>query len=58
MESTKFLIEKDETNSKKDKSIWRANINTLEEVEDWLKEFKAASQTDWIVKNEPKGLQK
>ncbi|XP_052131953.1 uncharacterized protein LOC127751840 [Frankliniella occidentalis] len=58
MESAKFVLEKDETNSKKDKSIWRANINTPDEVEDWLKEYKAASQTDWIVKDEPKGLQR
>ncbi|KAK3926421.1 Flavin-containing monooxygenase FMO GS-OX3 [Frankliniella fusca] len=56
--STKFILEEDEKNSNEAKTVYRANLKTKEDAEDWLKEYKAASQTEWIVKDEPKCLQK
>lgn len=57
-----FIVEKDEQKSDSFRQVFRANFRkpTKEhnDVEQWLQQFKKETNTDWIVKEGLKGLQK
>lgn len=53
-----YNLVKDEKSSSNVTTVFRTNFQNAEEVMEWFEQYKEETSTDWIVKENPKSVQR